>query len=80
MSSPNQLTLCSPPVLIISPSHHAHTVVIGDKLFLAPLKDDIQVRAEAQFTYLVVTLRSALTLVALQKVVDIATGTGSWAM
>ncbi|MBE3049990.1 hypothetical protein IMZ48_47315 [Candidatus Bathyarchaeota archaeon] len=36
--------------------HHAHTLSLDGKLFLAPLKDDIQ------------------------KVVDIGTGTGSWAM
>lgn len=28
-------------------SHHAHTLILGDKLFLAPLKDDIQVCGSA---------------------------------
>ena len=29
-------------------SHHAHTLIFDGKLFLAPIKEDIQVRAETR--------------------------------
>lgn len=32
-------------MILTSSSHYCHTIIIGDKLFLPPLKDDIQVRA-----------------------------------
>ncbi|KAK7417722.1 hypothetical protein QQX98_004378 [Neonectria punicea] len=45
-------------------THHYLTLLLDNKLYLAPLKEDIQ----------------ELELTALQKVLDVATGTGIWAI
>ena len=49
-------------MLIAPSSHYCHTIIIGDKLFLPPLKDDIQVSADRKATPPAITTYSSLTI------------------
>lgn len=59
-----------------SPSHYWETLLLGDKLFLAPIGDSPQVRRFRNNQRL--TLQSYPK--SLQNVLDVGTGTGIWAM
>lgn len=62
-------------------SHHALTLAIGGKLHLAPLGDNLKVSAPAQPYVIQCLFVRLLTRIRLsQKVVDIGTGPGLWAM
>jgi len=52
-------------------SHHMCTLLLGNKLFLAPLAPDIQVRTQP-----ILTGNRKAGLTAQQNVLDIGTGTG----